>query len=365
MAVVEVMPSREGKRKKSALREWWDAVLFAVIVASLFRWLLFEQFSIPTPSMEGTMLVGDVIVVSKLHYGTRTPGTPIQFPLTHQKFWGTEIPSYLGWLQLPMFRLPGLRRVKRMEPVVFNYPYDEGHPTDLKAHWVKRCVGLPGDSLRVVGGDLTVNDSLMRKPPHLQSGYFLATSGTLRQRFFTGHGISEHRKVSGGYMVQADAATADDLREVDFIDEVIALKADYGTGPGGHFPDGAPHGWSPDYFGPLWVPKKGATIVLNKVTIPVYAGIIERFEGWKHVEVSDGRLFAEGRELTDYVFRQNYYFMMGDNRHNSEDSRMWGFVPEDHIVGKPVMVLFSAEEGPWYTLPIRIRWKRLFNLIDE
>jgi signal peptidase I len=363
--MIDTMPAKAGKQKKSALRDWGESILFAVVVATLFRWLLFEQFIIPTPSMEGTMLVGDVIVVSKLHYGTRTLATPIQFPLTHQKFWGTEIPSYLDWVKLPMYRLPGLRKVKRMEPVVFNYPYEDQHPTDLKSHWVKRCVGLPGDSLKVVEGLLMVNDSVMPLPAHLQSSYFIAGKQPLKDRFFEVNNISEHQEVNGGYYVQTEPATAEKIKQLPFISTVEHVAMNYSFSESAAFPKAAPHGWTTDNFGQVWVPAKGDTIVINDQSLPVYGGVIVRFEGWKNAEITDGKLYINGYETSTYTFQQNYYFMMGDNRHNSEDSRTWGFVPEDHIVGKPVMVLFSSEEGPWYTLPARIRWSRLFNLIKE
>ncbi len=363
--MIDTMPAKAGKQKKSALKDWFESILFAVVVATLFRWLLFEQFIIPTPSMEGTMLVGDVIVVSKLHYGTRTLATPIQFPLTHQTFWGTEIPSYLDWIQLPTFRLPGFRKIKRMEPVVFNYPYEDQHPKDLKAHWVKRCVGLPGDSLKVIDGLLLVNDSVMPLPPQLQSSFFIGAKGELKDRFFETNGISEHQQVNGGYYVQTAPRIVEKLRSLPFINQVTEVPMDYSFNDTSSFPNGSPHGWSTDNFGPVWVPKKGDVISINDLTLPVYAGIITRFEGWENAEVIDRKLYINGYETTTYAFQQDYFFMMGDNRHNSEDSRAWGFVPEDHVVGKPVMVLFSSKDGPWYTLPGRVRWSRLFKLIDE
>lgn len=349
---------------KSALRDWWESILFAVVVATLFRWLLFEPFVIPTPSMEGTMLVGDVIVVSKFHYGTRTTGTPLQFPLTHQTFWGTDIPSYLTWLKVPMFRLPGFRNVKRMEPVVFNYPYEDQHPTDMKHHWVKRCVGIPGDSVVIFNGDLVVNGEAMPKPPGLQSSYFLATKGPVRERFFESRAINEFYEVNGGYLVHTNNEIAENLRKTDFITGVEEIKSPAYNQPQNHFPEGTPNGWSTDDFGPLWVPKKGETVVLDEQTVPIYSGVIKRFERLQNVEIKLRELYIDGKKATQYTFKQDYYFMMGDNRHNSMDSRSWGFVPEDHIVGKPVMVLFSTEEGPFYTLPLRIRWSRIFNTFD-
>lgn len=358
-------PQTKAKKQKSAARDWLDSIVFAVIVATLFRWLLFEPFVIPTPSMEGTMLVGDVIVVSKFHYGTRTVATPLQFPLTHQTFWGTKIPSYLPWIELPMLRLPGLRDVRRMEPVVFNYPYEDEHPTDLKVHWVKRCVGLPGDSLQLIGGQLVVNGSAASSPPGLQSSYFLTTKGTLKERFFEEHGISEFYDINGGYLVQTSAGRAGELQKLPFITNVEKIEHSKSTQPSRHFPDGAPNGWSTDEFGPVWIPKKGETVELNEQTVPIYSGVIKRFEGLESVEIKLKELYINGKKAESHTFRQDYYFMMGDNRHNSLDSRSWGFVPEDHIVGKPAMILFSSENGPIYTLPFRIRWSRLFNLITE
>ena len=165
--------------KKGPIREWFDALFFAVIAATLIRWATFEAFTIPTPSMENTLLVGDFLFVNKLNYGPRTPMTPIQVPLTHQKIWGTNIPSYLDWIKLPQFRLPGFSNIERGDVVVFNYPSEIDKPVDLKTYYVKRCVGLPGDTISIENGDILINSQKTVDPEGLQNRYFLSTQTTI------------------------------------------------------------------------------------------------------------------------------------------------------------------------------------------
>ncbi|HEX9957015.1 MAG TPA: signal peptidase I, partial [Fibrella sp.] len=177
-------------RKKSAIREWFDSVLFAVVAATLIRWLFMEAFTIPTPSMERSLMVGDFLFVSKFHYGTRTPKTLLQVPLTHQKIWGTEIPSYLDWIQLPQYRLPGFSDVKNGDVVVFNFPPEDQYPTDLKTNYIKRCMGIAGDVLEVRHRQVFVNGKAAEVPPNSQMSYFIeATKGDLDDTFFRQYNI--------------------------------------------------------------------------------------------------------------------------------------------------------------------------------
>jgi len=202
------LKENKKKEKKSPLKEWWDAIVFAVVAATLIRWIFMEAFTIPTPSMEKSLLVGDYLFVSKLNYGSRTPKTPLQIPLTHGKIWGTEIPSYLDWIQLPQFRFPGLSEVERNDVVVFNWPAEGPDiPLDLKTHYIKRCVAVPGDTLSVRKMQVFIDGQPFENPPDMQFRYFLATNETLNERFFQRNDIAlaEVRPVGGGVLV-ADQA---------------------------------------------------------------------------------------------------------------------------------------------------------------
>ncbi|MCX6214206.1 signal peptidase I [Spirosoma sp.] len=375
------------KPKKSALREWLDSVLFAVIAATLIRFLTFEAYAIPTPSMENSLMVGDFLFVSKLHYGIRTPKTPLQVPLTHQKIWGTEIPSYSTAIQLPIYRLPGFTTVKNGDVVVFNYPppkaNEPAYPTDLKTNFIKRCIGIPGDVLTIRQTQVYVNGKAFPTPARSETTYFVKTSEVLDDRFFRKYDIvndfkssegpfinwqpleayNEQTKqsVQVGYRVNMTHEVMQQFKSFDWVKSVEPMVEQAGqTGPGIY--GSSAYTWNQDNFGPLTVPKKGMTIAVNQQTIAVYGDIIKRYEDNKTVDVTPTGIRVDGQPITAYTFKQNYYFMMGDNRHNSEDSRYWGFVPEDHIVGKAVFVWISLDPVPadiWH----KIRWNRLFRLI--
>ncbi len=356
-----------GKKDKNAkpktkVREWTDAIVFAVVAATIIRWLILEAFTIPTPSMEKSLLVGDFLFVSKLHYGARTPATPLQMPLTHQKIWGTNIPSYLDWIQLPQFRLPGFSSVKRNDVVVFNYPPDFQYPVDLKTNYIKRCVAAPGDVLEVKDMQVYINGELEENPPKTQFRYFIQTGETINQRIFDKYDITEKYKVNGGYMVFTTPKTADELRTLQFIGAVNVLDAEAGQPEMRIYPNANKYPWNVDFWGPIEVPGEGWTIDVNDETMTKYGSVIEYYEGHDLVEVKDGTLKIDGEPLTTYTFKQNYYFMMGDNRHNSEDSRFWGFVPADHVVGKALFIWMSID--PDKSFFSKIRWGRLFNGIN-
>ncbi|MCK8493059.1 signal peptidase I [Spirosoma sp. RP8] len=379
---------RTAKPKKSALREWADSVLFAVIAATLIRFLTFEAFAIPTPSMENSLMVGDYLFVSKLHYGARTPKTPLQIPLTHQKIWGTNIPSYSTAIQLPSYRLPGFSRVKNGDVVVFNYPPrkagDPDYPTDLKTNYIKRCIGIPGDVVTIQSGNVYVNNKLFPVPDQAETSYFIKTTEVLDERFFRKYDIvNDFKSAEGpfinwqplesyndstklatlvGYRVNATKATIDKFKAFDWVKGIEPVLEQPNQAQPGIYASSA-NPWNLDNFGPFTVPKKGMTIPLNKQTIAVYGPVIERYEGNSTVEVTPERITVGDQPISSYTFKQDYYFMVGDNRHNSEDSRVWGFVPEDHIVGKAVFVWMSIDPVPadiWHT----IRWNHLFSLIN-
>lgn len=359
---------------KTKLREWRDAFVFAVVVATLFRWSLAEAFVIPTSSMENSLLVGDYLVVSKIHYGSRTPRTPLQIPLTHQKIWGTEIPSYLDWIQLPSYRLPGLQGVRRGEPVVFNVPQDLLDPTvrpvDLKTYLIKRCVAIGGDVVEVRNRQLFINNRMAENPEGLMHSYWVTAhdelSARTRDRLNLGTddvsllGRQADRSVK--YRMLLTERQKAELEALPFIrsvepDREVSSRMGFPL-----FPIGTAARWDGDEYGPVRVPAEGMTIAVNDSTWRVYGEYISKYEGHDHVVFRQGRLLVDGKATPTYTFQQNYYFMMGDSRHNSLDSRYWGFVPEDHIVGKPLFIWMSVEKEA--DLVNKVRWSRLFKWID-
>jgi signal peptidase I len=352
------------KAKKTPSQEWTDAILFAVIAATLIRWAFLEAFTIPTPSMEQSLLVGDYLFVSKINYGPRTPKTPLQVPLTHQKIWGTNIPSYSTLIQLPQYRLPGLQKVKNYDVVVFNWPPEEEYPTDLKTNYIKRCMGIGGDTIQVKELQVYINGKPAANPPEMQFRYFIQTDDVLNKNFFKKLNISEPPQIfPNGYFVFTTEKTAEKLKGMSGIKQVILSKRPVGDPEPRIFPNSSKFNWNEDNFGPLWIPKKGATIKMDSSNVIIYGSTITLYENLENVEVKGDKLLIDGREVKDYTFKQNYYFMMGDNRHNSLDSRFWGFVPEDHIVGKALFIWLSIDKDPehWYT---KVRWNRLFNIIE-
>ena len=368
--------SPAGTKKKSAVREWFDSILFAVVAATLIRWLFFEAFTIPTPSMENSLLVGDFLFVSKLHYGTRTPKTPLQVPLTHQTIWGTNIPSYTDAVQLPQFRLPGFSDVKRGDVVVFNYPPELQHPVDLKTNYIKRCMGLPGDKLEVRDLQVYANGVAVENPPRMENEYFVATTTAVNEeKVFKENGISEYNTYTEsfndtipandqqGYLVYTTVEIAAKLKQYDFVKSITVVKALKETSEPSLYPGSSLFKWNRDNYGPVTVPKKGMTINLTPENVAMYGPVIKNYEGQDNVVVEENAIKIGGKAITSYTFSQDYYFMMGDNRHNSADSRYWGFVPMDHIVGKAVFVWMSIDPNPTGFFN-KIRWSRLFRIIN-
>ncbi len=370
----EKKKEEEKAVKKSFYREWLDAIVFAVIAATLIRWLIMEAYTIPTPSMENSLLVGDFLFVSKFHYGTRTPKTPLQIPLTHQKIWFTEIPSYLTWIQLPQFRLPGISHVKREDVVVFNIPpkeLNEGidYPVDLKTNYIKRCVAISGDVIQVKERQVYINGHALTNPPKMQYSYLVYAKDEINERNLTKLGLDPDDYSYLG-RPEADLAayqmflTRDKAEELKTIPYITEVMDDYRTheGPDARiFPQAKNSTWNADNYGPVTIPEKGMTIAINDSTLAYYGQTIKLYDHNSTVELSDSTLTINGKSVTEYTFKQNYYFMMGDNRHNSLDSRYWGFVPEDHIVGKAFFIWLSIDK--YGDFIHKIRWSRFFNLI--
>ncbi|MGE0589378.1 MAG: signal peptidase I [Cyclobacteriaceae bacterium] len=365
---------KEEQKPKSRLREWREAIVFAVVVATLFRWSLVEAFVIPTPSMENSLLVGDYLFVSKIHYGSRTPRTPLQIPLTHQKIWGTEIPSYLDWIQLPSYRLPGFRFVERGESVVFNVPKNLLDPTerpvDLKTYLVKRCVAVGGDELEIRNNQLFINGEISKNPPEMKLSYVVTAKDEIHQRNFSSLDMNSDDysflgRTSDAKAVYRMLLTSDQLSELKQASYITSIEDGSKFNEAGGaplFPSLMNGQWTAENYGLLKIPAEGWTIKIDPSTLDRYGELIERYEGNENVSVNNGQLTIDGEAVTEYTFKQDYYFMMGDNRHNSLDSRYWGFVPADHILGKPLFIWMSIDSEAH--LLHKIRWNRLFSLID-
>jgi len=366
------------KKKKSAVREWTDAIVFAVIAATLIRTFFIEAYVIPTPSMERSLLVGDFLFVSKVNYGARTPITPIAFPFAHHTMPLINTKAYWDGIQLPYYRLPGLSDVKKGDVVVFNYPMDADspfyRPVDKRENFIKRCQGAPGDTLSVVDGQVYVNRKIAPNPPGEQMEYSYSTNGVdlnpqitdeLNITLYEGHTYQAMTKES-----------ADKLKGYSNIKSLKPILSQKGVsdpnGPGYPtnplHPVGPPnlmlngkqpnYKWSVDNYGPIIIPKKGWTVKLDSMTYPLYERCIRTYENNK-LEVKGSDIFINGKKTDSYTFKMNYFWMMGDNRHDSDDSRFWGFVPEDHIVGKALFIWMSWDDNaPFFS---KIRWSRLFN----
>jgi len=353
---------KEEVVRKSAFREWVDAIVFAVVAATLIRWIFMEAFTIPTPSMEKSLLVGDFLFVSKVSYGARTPATPLQIPLTHAKIWGTEIPSYLDWIQLPQYRLPAFSKVERNDVVVFNYPPEFEHPVDLKTHYIKRCVGIAGDVVEVREGQVYINGEKGENPELMQFRYYVKADQTIRERVFKEIGVWEVMAVQGGYLIHATPEVVEQLKKQPFIEDVISTILPADSPNPRIFPDAKYFPWNSDFWGPLEIPYEGMKLQLTDTIVAKYGSTIVDYEGHGKAEVKEYKLFIDGQEVKEYTFKQDYYFMMGDNRHNSEDSRFWGFVPADHVVGEAAFIWLSLDASEsWFS---KVRWRRFFNLID-
>ena len=340
------------KKQKSKLREWTDALIFAVVVMLIVRTLFFDLFRIPTPSMEKNLLIGDYLFVSKVHYGTRTPIT-LGIPFTQ---------IYLKGLELPWTRFPGFSSVKRGDAVVFNWP-EEGKPIDRKVHYIKRVVGLPGETLEVRDKIVHVNGEALPIQPGMQQRWDVYKKDQrirLSPPRLRELGIEEVTATANPKKVRivATAEAAEAMLQLPWIERIEPSITTDIAGYSAHmYPPG--RGSTPDNYRAVAIPQREQTVTLTAENWPVYEPVIRRFEGHTTRLRDDGSFEIDGQPATTYTFDQDYFFVMGDNRDNSEDSRFWGFVPMDHVVGKAIMIYFSwdGEEN----LP---RFSRLFNFID-
>lgn len=385
-------PNAPPKPPKGKGREWVDSLLFAVIAATLIRWATFEAYVIPSESMEHSLLVGDYLFVSKLHYGPITPQTPLQVPLTHQTLPIFGFKSYSDLIQLPTYRLPGFSSVKRNDVVVFHVPHETQYPADLRTNYIKRCIAIAGDTLVIKDRQVFINGKPGVIAGQPQTRYFMQVkelNDEVRQALHD-QGVVSYRTPDGlpsaevgptgqpGYSIECTAAVADYFRRQPYVVSLTPSSDAVGAQlfPDAvdlHYTDGmqllggqsaTKRDWTLDNYGPLPVPKKGQTIALSPANAGIYYKIVSQYERNQNVSWDDktGMILQNGQPLTSYTIKQNYYFMMGDNRHNSEDSRFWGFVPEDHIVGKAVLIWLSLD--PFGDATHKVRWGRLFHTID-
>ena len=414
---------------KTWFGEWINAILFAIIAATLVHNYFIQPYIIPTGSLEKTLLIGDFLFVSKFHYGARTPTTAIAFPMVHDTLPIVKSKSYIDFPQLPYFRLPGFKDVQRNEIVVFSWPADTVRqffvkekgvrkPIDKKSNYVKRCVGIPGDTLEVVNGFVHINgkQSILPERAKTQYVHYAYNAKGVSSRKLNEEGIKDftrkyrienitqqsydeilpyiHGRISNDInnfivitppaglppkligqlrlrvkeilepskelvLTIAEAAL---LNEKQLFDSLVRKVSRVKTPNTSIFPNSLPYDWNEDNFGPIVLPKAGATVNLNEGNLPLYKKIIREYEN-NSLDLQDGRILINGKEVSSYTFDQDYYWMMGDNRHRSEDSRYWGFVPENHIVGKPVLVWFSIEGINDGIRNWRIRWDRVMTTV--
>lgn len=396
---------RDVKAIKAALGDWGNSIIFAVVAASIIRATTFEAYTIPTSSMEKSLMVGDFLFVSKLHYGVRVPMTPISFPLVHNMLPFTTIRSYLEHPQIPYIRLPKFQDIKAGDAVVFNWPVDIG-PVDKRQNYVKRCVGTPGDSIQIVNRDLYINGEKFQFPERAnpQYKYYVRTNGRnfnrdeLKTRFDINYLTAKETRNPNNSQdviqlsrneflifisdnVLADFKTLANVNAVipiitpnpgqipadaDTLPEMVQrlMAQDTANFSNPLFPNPSVHGfvfkYSIDNYGPLYIPKAGDEIALNEENFLRYGSAIEKYEG-NTLEIINNEFYINGEKASAYTFKQNYYWMMGDNRHNSLDSRFWGFVPEDHIVGKPVFIWMSYDKyGEGLN---KVRFDRVFTTV--
>lgn len=404
---------KKGVEKQSRVVEWIDALLFAVVAASLIRMFLFEAYTIPTSSMEKSMMVGDYLFVSKVAYGPKLPNTPLAVPFTHHTLPFTKnTKAYSEAIRLPYRRIAGLAEIRRNDIIVFNFPAGDtvvigmdnpdyysqirtnaryfmeedtalgrakaesivrekmwerfeiiSRPVDKRENYIKRGVGMPGDVIESRHGQLFVNGAEADNPEQLQYCYRVRTNGTPVNRMRLqelGVSLDDIGMLSSSeYILPLTMEMVGSLKKFPNVTEIIQTE-ETGVNPD-IFPfDPENYPWNADNFGPLYVPKKGDRVELDLKTPPLYERIVRVYEGHS-LEVRDSVIYIDGVPADSYVFGMDYYWMMGDNRHRSADSRFWGFVPEDHVVGKAFFIWLSIDKDR--TFLNAVRWNRIFRFV--
>jgi signal peptidase I len=418
--ISKIIPWDGWKNSKNpflkSVADWTDAIVFALVAVYFINIFIFQNYKIPTSSLEKTLLVGDYLFVSKVNYGPRVPNTPLAFPLTHHTLPIANTKSYSDWPHWDYKRLKGFGNVKREDIVVFNFPAGDTvslnhqdrdyhelvsqygweqvnsnkkafgdivyRPVDRRENYVKRCIGMPGDSLQIIDNQVYINSIVLQTPPKAQFNYFVETTGNLLtekqfrkldiskddQRLynreanaqlifeFLGIQVNETGNFNPVYRLPLTREGYNFLQKSGWARSIHIEPDAFG---GQTYPYGYDTGWTRDNFGPLWIPKKGETIVLDENNLALYTRCIVNYEG-NTLHRDGNTIFLNGIPANSYTFKYDYYFMMGDNRHNSLDSRYWGFVPEDHIVGTPLLIWMSLDKDRGW-MDGKIRWNRIFK----
>lgn len=405
-----------------SIYDWIDDIIFALVAVYFINLFIFQNYQIPSSSLEKSLLVGDYLFVSKVSYGPRVPNTPLSFPLVQNTLPILNCKSYLDWPSWGYKRVAGLGQIQRNDIVVFNFPAGDTvatlqqnpdyytlvqmygreavrmnkqsfgeiiyRPVDKRENYVKRCVGLPGDSLSIRNNQVYINGKAAQNPKNMQLNYFVETETPLTETMFRNWGVSRD-----DYMPYGQPCTVTDPETLSFLGFQPNANGTYNLvyrfpmteamvaqvkklpsvkkvivepeiiGGTMYYPVDYDNGWTRDNYGPIWIPKRGATIELTPENLALYRRCIKNYEH-NELEEKDGVVYINGEKATTYTFQYDYYWMMGDNRHNSADSRSWGFVPEDHIVGKPIMIWLSLDKDR-SLIDGGIRWNRLFRWVDS
>lgn len=402
--------------------DWVDDIIFALVAVYFINLFVFQNYQIPSSSLEKSLLVGDYLFVSKVSYGPRVPNTPLSFPLVQNTLPILNCKSYLDWPSWGYKRVAGLGKIQRNDIVVFNFPAGDTiallqqnpdyytlvqmygreavrmnkqtfgdiiyRPVDKRENYVKRCVGLPGDSLSVRNNQVYINGKAAQNPKNMQLNYFVETETPLTETMFRNWGVSRDDYMPYGqpctvsdpetlsflgfqpntngtynlvYRFPMTEAMVAQVKKLPSVKKVIVEPEVFGGTM--YYPVDYDNGWTRDNYGPIWIPKRGATIELTPENLALYRRCIKNYEN-NELEEKDGVVYINGEKASTYTFKYDYYWMMGDNRHNSADSRSWGFVPEDHIVGKPIMIWLSLDKDR-SLFDGGIRWNRLFRWVDS
>lgn len=339
--------------KYKTLFEWLKAISISFCCVLFIRTFLFEISPVNSPSMEKSLLTGDFMFINKLSYGPRLPKTLLSIPFINQKL-------YSDLITLPYIRLFGSPDVERNDVVVFNYPQDNDFPVDHRTYFVKRCVGISGDSLKIIDGVIYINNIPTEDAELLQFNYHLKSDISLDSAFIAKYQLFEGGRISenNDYSFTLTNELFDTLKSKTYISIIEKNKEQKGMWDEFVFPFNQHYKWNVDNYGSLKIPQKGDTIKLDSTNLCIYERIISIYES-NQLELKNDSIYINEKACNEYVIKQNYYFMMGDNRHNSQDSRHWGFVPEDHIIGKATRIVFSIDK----LFGSGIRWGRLFNSI--
>ena len=414
----------------STTEEWLSSMTFAIIAATIVHTYFIQPFIIPTGSLEKSLLIGDFLFVSKFHYGARLPTTAIAMPMVHDTIPLLKTRSYLKKPQIPFFRIPGFQKIKRNDIVVFNWPADTVRqffvketgvkkPIDKKSNYVKRCVGMPGDTLEIYNSEILINNKKSKMPEwariqftyniYKKEGvssrklkefgvddftrkfkinnitqnsldklipYIMGTQGNSINNFsvITGNkglpiklisdlGLEVKELIGNSKIINTTIDQVNTLKKSNNFDSITRKINEIKTYNESYFPNRITFNWNQDNFGPIIIPKKGGKIILDNKTYPLYKKIIEEYENNSVIRKSN-EFIINNKKVDNYYFKQNYYWMMGDNRHKSEDSRYWGFVPEDHIMGKPIFIWMSIDNFNDGITNWKIRWNRVFSKVN-